>query len=987
MYTATDPIQFRALNGNYVRVQLAAPHTFRIRTSSRNDFPEPPLNRYGILHSLQARSDYSANDEESELIVITSEAILRMDKRDGSFALLRSDGRILIRSADSTHLFTRGFDAQFRLSEGEKLYGLGDETRSGIQHRGHLADMRITPQQSRIPIPFLMSSGGWGMLVNTVWRHAIDIGHTVHDRLRVECEGGEPDFYLFAGDRYGQLLDRYTDIVGKPVLLPIWAYGLTFTCNQQADARDVVEDALNFRKEDIPCDTIGLEPGWMETYYDHSTEKRWHPERFSIPTWATRSSRTFMGALDRLGFKLSLWLCCNYDLSLYEERLLSGDTRTDDGQNEVWYAHLRKFVDQGVSAFKLDGSHMPVARPNRKWANGMSSEEIHNLYPLLLFKQMQAGYREQTGRRAMIYSMIGYTGLQQYAATWAGTSGGGVDSLVSLLNHSLSGHAHTTCDMEPHSAAGIHFGFLQPWSHLNNFAYWQHPSLLDPELLHLFRMYAKLRYSLIPYIYSAAHVAARTGMPILRAMPLCFPDDARTDEMQNQYMLGDSLLVAAFTDTVYLPEGTWIDYWTNERHVGPKEFLYTAPEHAGGPLFARAGSIIPVWPETSSVGQSMPERIGLRIYPHASGDYALYEDDGVTYGYLDGQFSETNLCIRAEDGNAVILIEPRTGQFCGIPGQRGYDLYVYMEAKPLRLSVNGRPLAEWTGEPGKYPADEGWHFERDTWLVHAFVMEAPESRDALRIELISDASAANPRLAKRKDAMPDDRMIGPGGHARATVGTWENKLEISLISGNLPKAQEALQSIWSSRPDIAGSSNQTREYLLNIGGVLLHIAERQGWRLEEVAGDDYNDLLNLPGMTLSEGTYSLLWRVLQRFIDYSGTARTASTPILVKQVIALVEQEIDRELTLQHIAERLHVNSSHLSRVFKRELGKPFSVFLSEKKMLQAKQMLLAGERISDVSVALGYKDSSHFSRVFRKYWGTTPGELIAPLKKKKTTR
>ncbi|GAA3402055.1 TIM-barrel domain-containing protein [Paenibacillus hodogayensis] len=985
MSTVPAPIQFRALNGNYVRIQPAAAHTFRIRTSVRDEFPEPPLNRYGILRCSAYPADYTLNEDGSALFIKTSEATLQADKRDGTIRLMRSDGRMLLQGAVSLQSSAQGFTAQFGLTEGEKLYGLGDESRSCIQHRGRLADMRVSPHQSRVPIPFLMSSRGWGMLVNSVWRQTIDIGYSIPDQLRIECEGGEPDYYLFAGERYEHILDRYTDIAGKPVLLPKWAYGLTFTCNQQANAREVVEDALNFRREEIPCDMIGLEPGWMEKHYDHSTDKNWHPERFSIPPWASRSPRTFLGALDRLNFKLSLWLCCNYDLSLHEERLLSGDVQSGDGEEEIWYDHLRKFVDQGVSAFKLDGSHMPIARPNRKWGNGMSPEEIHNLYPLLLFKQMQEGYREQTGRRAMMYAMTGYTGLQQYAATWAGSSNKGAKSLVSLLNHSLSGHVHTTSDMEPHSPAGIHFGFLQPWSHLNNFAYWQHPCMLDPALLRLFRAYAKLRYSLIPYIYSAAHVAAETGMPILRAMPLCFPDDARSDELLNHYMLGGSFLVAAFTNKVYLPEGTWIDYWTNERHTGPKELLYTAPDHAGGPLFARAGSIIPVWPEMNSIEEGVPERIGLHVYPHGWSEYTLYEDDGVTYGYLNRELSKTNICVRAENGNVAIRIEPREGHFQGMPRIRSYAVYIHLEAKPIRVFVNSQSLPERIATPGNEGEDTTWHFDRDSWQVHLFVAEAPEGRDELRIELITDAAAtrANARTsgleqAQRKPFVSEDRTIG------RSVGAWENQLEISLLAGNLHKAQETLQLIWNSRPDVAGSDNRTREYLLNMGGVFLHIAERRGWKLEEVARDDYMDLLNLPGMTLSDGTYSLLRRVLQRFVDYSGTAHIASAPILIKQVIALVEQEPDRELTLQYVAARLHVNSSHLSRLFKRELGKPFSAYMSEKKMLLAKQMLLAGNRIVDVTVALGYKDYSHFIRVFRKYWGITPGELIAPIKKSK---
>jgi alpha-glucosidase (family GH31 glycosyl hydrolase)/AraC-like DNA-binding protein len=968
--------------------------------SECDEFPEPPLNRYGILHSPKLPTSYSVIDESPLVTVITEQATLQLDRRNGSIALLRSDGRMLLQHADrSLSEADKGFTMQFLLNGHEKIYGLGDESRSRIQKRGHLADMHVEAQRSYVPIPFLMSSMGWGLLVNTTWRHAIDIGYSVHNLLQIQCDGGEPDYYLFAGDHYAQLLDRYTDIAGKPALLPLWAYGLTFSCNQQANARDVVEDGLNFRREGIPCDTLGLEPGWMETYYDHSTEKKWHPERFSIPAWASKGPRTFLGALDRLGFKLSLWLCCSYDLSRHEERLLSGEASGDDGREEAWYTHLGKFVDQGVSAFKLDGGHKPIAEPDREWANGMSSAEIHNLYSLLLAKQMHIGYTNQTGRRAMIYTMTGYTGIQQYAATWAGTSGGGAESLLSLLNHSLSGHIHTTCDMDIHSAAGIHFGFLQPWSHLNNFAYWQHPCLLTPELLQLFRRYAKLRYSLIPYLYSTAHQAVRTGMPILRAMPICFPDDAKSDELFNQYMLGDSLLVAVFTDNVYLPEGTWIDYWTNERHSGPKELPYAVPKHAGGPLFVRAGAIIPVWPDIECIGPKLPERIGVHLYPCASGEYTLYEDDGITYRYLEQQLSETRFSVQTAAGSFVVQIDPRSGRFEGMPPNRGYDLYIHLEAKPYKLSVNGVPLKEWNLRPDGEFVKGGWYFDQELRQARLFVEEDQTKQSPLRLDVLfdaterrkdsSDAVAAAGRSGTQRhddksELSYDNRSNRTGLGPRSIWNVWEHDLEISLASGNLTQLYKTLDSIWEDRLDIAWNTNEVREYLLYLSGTFIRIAERHGLRMKDVAGDDYNEFIHLPLLTLSEGTLSLLRRVVQRFADHFRTVPAQSMNPLIRQVIALIEQTTAQEISLQNIAERLHVNSSHLSRAFRKELGKPFSTYVLEKKMQRAKQLLLEGERIIEVSMALGYKDPSHFIRVFRTYWGITPGELIDPIKKTK---
>ena len=151
-----------------------------------------------------------------------------------------------------------------------------------------------------------------------------------------------------------------------------------------------------------------------------------------------------------------------------------------------------------------------------------------------------------------------------------GDNGGGPAALIWMLSYGMNGHMNTSCDMEARGP-GLHFGFLQPWSQLNNWAYAYQPWYLGKETEAMFRDYARLRYSLLPYIYSAAHQGHLTAMPILLPMPLVYPDDPKLADCITEYMLGDSLLVAAFTDTVYLPAGRWIDYWTGKEYQDRKK--------------------------------------------------------------------------------------------------------------------------------------------------------------------------------------------------------------------------------------------------------------------------------------------------------------------------------------------------------------------------------------------------------------------------------
>lgn len=737
--------------GLILRVEAITPAIFRVRLSASGEFREPGLVRYGIVRSDWPEVAATVEEAGAEVLLRTADATLAVSRADGCVRLLDGDGAALVEQSQPP-AGPPGFDLRFALRDGEQLYGQGDETRDRINKRGHQGLMVVRNVVSYAPIPFLMSTGGWAIFVNSTWFHAFDAGATTPDELRLWAEQGETDFYLIAGESLPLLLDRYTELTGRPHLLPRFGYGLTFVCDERGvRARDVLYEAHTFRREAMPCDVIGLEPGWMETRYDFSVDKRWSEERFHFPAWLPgQKPGGFPAALKHMGFKLSLWLCCDYDLSEYEERLLAGgaadepqtpetepspddliadphfrqDRRYLDGltrHGEAWFEHLKQFVDDGAQAFKLDGANQVLFHPDRKWRNGMDDAEMHNLYPVLLAKQMSLGYRDYTGRRAMIYTACGYAGTQQYAATWAGDTGGGERPLVSLLNHGLSGHSNTSCDMQIWHPQGVHFGFLQPWCQILSWHQYNQPFFLGDELEPIFRFYLEWRYRHLPYFYSAAHQAARTGLPIMRAMPLVAPDDPASSELIRQYMVGEWFLTAAFTDTIHLPKGRWIDYWTGQVHVGPKDLPCSYPEDRGGPLFVPEGAIIPTWPLTQYVGDAAPERIGLEIFPGKSSSFTLCEDDGISYAYLDGAVATTDISCSKTGRQVVVTIGPRQGDYEGMPSERHFDLSIHLPRKPTSVRANGRTLR---------PGSRGWQWDAGSKLLSLSVSENPARRQA-----------------------------------------------------------------------------------------------------------------------------------------------------------------------------------------------------------------------------------------------------------------
>ena len=310
--------------GTFVRVDVLGEKLFRIRHSKTGQWTESGLNRYGIFTTSFPDVAFERKEGNGEIALVTPQARLTINRKDGAIALAAADGNALTQQAAPVYETNGGYDVRFTLAKDERLYGLGDVSRENIMRRGGVYEFWVLNVKAYIPIPVMLSSRGWGMLMNTTWRNTMDIGKGDPDRIVCTAPRSDLDYYLFCGPDYRSLLDTYTSFTGRPALLPIWGYAFTYVCNENIDAFNMMNEALTFRREGMPCDVIGLEPGWMSKNYDGTTAKAWHPQRFPLPYWAPKGPHTFLGALKRKGFKLSLWLCCDYDLGVYEEELLAG---------------------------------------------------------------------------------------------------------------------------------------------------------------------------------------------------------------------------------------------------------------------------------------------------------------------------------------------------------------------------------------------------------------------------------------------------------------------------------------------------------------------------------------------------------------------------------------------------------------------------------------------------------------------------------------
>ncbi|NDP19560.1 MAG: glycoside hydrolase family 31 protein [Paludibacter sp.] len=751
--TSNQKIVTKLDNGNYLQIQVCDVNIFRVRLESKNEFSESLMERYGILKtdweiispktissstSVEVQSGtYSLiiNKKTGELTVKDKNNKIQLNKinlLDGTNEVSKNLGISLdkyfgkakrgggiIGDVDYTGKQTEFEEVgetknssvySISLKADERFYGGGNTSRTNIQHRGTALRMWATYQKTEIPSPFLMSSDGWGIFNNTTAKNYFDVGRFDNDKLLIYNTDGSVDFYLMFGNSMPSVLKSFITITGKPYLLPKWAYGLAFGGNTMQNQFDVLDDAVRFREEKIPVDIFWIEPQWMAKYYDYSTKKRWNQNSFmGEPSWnepyypKEEGNTLFVSKLHNLGFKLALWLCIDHDLSIEEEDHIAIKEGKKPSGQEHWFDHLTKFMDNGVDGFKLDPGRTLDEHPDRVYFNGQTDKTMHNLSQVLLPKQMYNTFREHKGIRSFHHYCGGYAGAQHWSASTSGDNGGGKNALFDQLNLGLSGFLNTSADVlegVEDNKAGLHLGFLLPWVQINSWYSMHQPWYMKPIEKETFRYYAQLRNALFPYIYSAAIEGSETGMPILRAMPLMFPNDRKVDNIIYQYMFGQNLLVNVFSDSIYLPEGNWVNFWNGQKMKGGNVVHAKIPDNRGGLIFVKSGSITPFQLPTQYIGEKTLDTLLLKVFPENKCEYTLYEDDGVSFEYETGKRASTLFECEQTGKSTLITIHPTRGNYKGKPSSRTYIFEVVLAEKPKKISVNGAKTNLWKFEDG-----------------------------------------------------------------------------------------------------------------------------------------------------------------------------------------------------------------------------------------------------------------------------------------------
>jgi alpha-D-xyloside xylohydrolase len=510
-----------------------------------------------------------------------------------TFAFDRVPFCYIRRSEDLSHWTA----ATFELAYDEKIFGTG-ESFTRLNKRGQkiiafLRDgMGTQGQRMYKPIPFFLSSQGYGVFVHTSTPVTFDFGHTF-DQFNTIYTGDETlDLFFFFGTPK-QILSEYTALTGRSPVPPLWSFGLWMSRITYDSEQQVREVAAKLRQHRIPADVIHLDTGWFET--DWRNDYRFSSSRFIDPV-------KMIADLKAQGFHISLWQLPYFSAknSLYAEIVAKGlHVRSENGrlpfedaildfsnpEAVAWYQEkLAELLRMGVGAIKVDfGEDAPV---NGIYASGRTGWYEHNLYPLRYNRAAAEITRHITGE-AIIWARSAWAGSQRYPLHWGGdaenTNSAMAATLRGGLSFGLSGFTYWSHDVGGFVAQPsvdlyrrwLAFGVLTSHTRCHG-APPREPWAYGETFIDDFRRAVELKYRLMPYIYAQAVRSSAEGHPMLRTLFFEFPEDPTSWLIEDQYLLGEALLVAPLFEDgakgrqVYVPPGTWIDYQTGRVYEGAR---------------------------------------------------------------------------------------------------------------------------------------------------------------------------------------------------------------------------------------------------------------------------------------------------------------------------------------------------------------------------------------------------------------------------------
>lgn len=676
---------------------------------------------------------------------------------DGARSRAANVRKVVGRSAYQTKL-------EFEWTEDEALYGLGQHEEGVMNLRG--SHQFLYQSNMKAVVPVLVSTRGYGILwdnYSLMTFHDDAFGSYIWTDVAADL-----NFYFIYGPELDGVVAGVRHLTGQAPMLPRWAFGYIQSKERYVDQAELIEVVKEYRERELPLDCIVLDwKSWPEGLWG---QKSFDPERFPDPD-------AMMEEIHRLNTRLmvSIWPIMNpagaNSIEMREQGLMLGNQATYDVFSEKARALYWKQANEGLFSHGIDAWWCDCTEPfESDWKGAFKPEPEErlrinteesklyldpayiNAYSLEHSKGIYEGQRKTTGQKRVVnLTRSAYAGQHRYATiTWSGDTAATWETLRQQipagLNFCVTGAPYWTLDIGAFFVqrkpdlwfwSGDYDGGIEDAGYRELYVRWfqlgaflptfrSHGTDTPREVWRFGKpgeaaydslaKFLKLRYRLLPYIYSLAGQVTLENYTILRALAFDFRHDPVTFNIKDQFLFGPAFLVNPVTHPmnfgpgstplegikktrpVYLPAGSqWYDYWTNERYEGGQTLEATAGLETM-PLYVRAGSIVPVGPGVQFTGEKPDAPLELLIYAGQDGSFTLYEDEGDNYAYEQGVFSIIRLTW--EEAIRTLTIGERQGSYPGMPASREF-LVTIVDSDVQESLAKDRPAIKYTGQQVK----------------------------------------------------------------------------------------------------------------------------------------------------------------------------------------------------------------------------------------------------------------------------------------------
>lgn len=720
----------------WIKITWYADKVFRVQAAVKSAQNSPTESLMELSKPWEKVTPRVEKKEEKTIIaskgltIEISQSPTRLHVFDGNKEI--SNHRFLF-SADGVRIVSD-------LKPTENLYGLGEKF-NGVNHRGKTSTMWLkdspgsTGDDTYAPVPLVWSASGYGIFVNSTGKIRFDLGVTESHEWTATVPSVQLDYFFIAGAPKN-IVSQYTQLAGRPPLPPLWAFRPWISKNSYMNRQEVEEVTKKMLDLEIPVGAVVFEawksPEWHQFNQDSFPE----PEKlirdldakgiktilWIVPYWSP-DQKTFKEAAEKKYFAMK------YDGTPFlKDAWFSGSAVVDFTNPDAakWWKDLhRPLLEMGVAGFKTDGGEGVM--PGMSFYNGKDGDEMHNIFPVLYNKTMHELMKEvaDSGKGlkdgGMVWARSGFAGSQKYPAKWGGDQGAEFKYLTAVIHAGLScglsgipfwGHDIGGYFGKPYKELYLRwaaYGVFSPFMQYHGVMPHE-PWAFGEESTQIYKAFARLRVSLIPYTYSYAYQATQDGLPIMRQMALEYPDDPKAQIQDDVYLFGKEILVApvheegAHSRKLYLPSGEWLDFWGPTRYSGGQEIIVSAPL-GSIPIFVKNGSIIPRGKEGklfASVANIGSDAYILDIVPNGQSSFPLF--DGKKTILIQSKKEQKDLTVTFDDPS------PR----------RSYLLRIF-SSSPKELRINNGVVSAAPGAPEFLRLTQSWWYDADAERLYVRV--------------------------------------------------------------------------------------------------------------------------------------------------------------------------------------------------------------------------------------------------------------------------